>query len=216
MPQGELQENGQGQSKCSVPTPLYTGRVQMRSTDTMSRNSRFEQLILVHLDSAYNLARWLTRSDADAQDVVQEASLRAYKYFDRFQGEKPAAWFFAIVRNTCYTWLRGNRPSQETYGIETDDIGNFKSATLPEGGGLALTADPEALLIERRERQSLNELIADLPLQYREIIVLREFEDLSYREIAAIAGIPIGTVMSRLSRARQHLQTACQRKGTEA
>ena len=186
-----------------MAAPVFIRKTQ--STDGMVRARRFERLIMVHLDSAYNLARWLTRSDADVEDVVQEACLRAYKYFDGFQGEKPSAWFLAIVRNTCYAWMRANHPSQEV-DIEIDDMTEIQSATLPDGGSRTLTADPETLLIEQRERQSLNRMIAHLPLQYREIIVLREIQDLSYREIAEIAGIPIGTVMSRLSRARQCLQ----------
>jgi RNA polymerase sigma-70 factor, ECF subfamily len=180
----------------SIETPLHALPAPTRSTDRVASTGRFEQLIMTHLDSAYNLARWLTRNDADAKDVVQEACLRAYKYFDAFQGERPSAWFLAIVRNACYTWIHFNRPSREVYGIEIDDMGVIESATLP---------DPETLLIERRERQRLNELIADLPQQYREVTVLREIENLSYREIADIIGIPIGTVMSRLSRARKLL-----------
>jgi len=189
----------------SIETPLHALPAPTRSTDRVARTGRFEQLIMTHLDSAYNLARWLTRNDADAEDVVQEACLRAYKYFDKFQGERPSAWFLAIVRNACYTWIHFNRPSREVYGIEIDNMAVIESATLPEGGSRPLTADPETLLIERRERQSLNELIADLPQQYREVIVLREIEDLSYREIADIVGIPVGTVMSRLWRARKLL-----------
>lgn len=199
-------------ASASIETPLPALLRQARSTDGMARTSRFEQLIMAHLDSAYSLARWLTRGDADAEDVVQEACLRAYKYFDGFQGERPSAWFLAIVRNACYTWIRANRPSQEV-DIEIDDTTEIESATLPDGGSRALTANPETLLIERRDRQALNRMIADLPLQYREIIILREIEDLSYREIAEIAGIPIGTVMSRLARARQRLHTAGCRSG---
>ena len=193
------------EASTSIETPLHARPAPTRSTDRVARTGCFEQLITTHLDSAYNLARWLTRNDADAEDVVQEACLRAYKYFDKFQGERPSAWFLAIVRNACYTWIHFNRPSREVYGIEIDDMAVIESATLPEGGGRALTADPEILLIERRERQSLNELIADLPQQYREVTVLREIENLSYREIADIIGVPIGTVMSRLSRARKLL-----------
>jgi RNA polymerase sigma-70 factor, ECF subfamily len=189
----------------SIETPLHALPASTRSTDRVASTGRFEQLIMTHLDSAYNLARWLTRNDADAEDVVQEACLRAYKYFDAFQGERPSAWFLAIVRNACYTWIHFNRSSREVYGIEIDNMAVIESATLSEGGSRPLTADPETLLIERRERQSLNELIADLPQQYREVIVLREIEDLSYREIADIVGIPVGTVMSRLWRARKLL-----------
>jgi RNA polymerase sigma-70 factor (ECF subfamily) len=168
---------------------------------------RFEQAIMPHLDAAYNLARWLTRNDSDAQDVVQDACLRAFKYFDSFEGENPSAWLLAIVRNTCFTWMRRNRPSEEVVGsdaIDDDTAGNAEP--LLGGGSRELATDPETRLIEGRDRTRVNELVARLPAEFREVIVLREIEDLSYREIADIAGIPIGTVMSRLSRGREKLR----------
>jgi RNA polymerase sigma-70 factor (ECF subfamily) len=167
---------------------------------------RFEQTIMPHLDAAYNLARWLTRNDSDAQDVVQDAYLRAFKYFDSFQGESPSAWLLAIVRNACFTWMRRNRPSEEVVGSEAiDDETAGNAEPLLGGGSRELATDPETLLIEGRDRTRVNELVATLPAEFREVIVLREIEDLSYREIADIVGIPIGTVMSRLSRARKML-----------
>jgi RNA polymerase sigma-70 factor (ECF subfamily) len=167
---------------------------------------RFEQTIMPHLDAAYNLARWLTRNDSDAQDVVQDAYLRAFKYFDSFQGESPSAWLLAIVRNACFTWMRRNRPSEEVAGSEAiDDETAGNAEPLLGGGSRQLATDPETLLIEGRDRTRVNELVAKLPDEFREVIVLREIEDLSYREIADIVGIPIGTVMSRLSRARRLL-----------
>jgi RNA polymerase sigma-70 factor (ECF subfamily) len=159
-----------------------------------------------HMDAAYNLARWLTRNDSDAQDVVQDAYLRAFKYFDGFQGESASAWLLSIVRNACFTWMRRNRPSEEVVGsepVDEEEVGNAEP--LLGGGSHQLATDPETLLIEARERTQLNELVAKLPAEFREVIVLREIEDLSYREIADIVGIPIGTVMSRLSRARKLL-----------
>jgi len=166
-----------------------------------------------HLDAAYNLARWLTRNDSDAQDVVQDAYLRAFKYFDSFEGENPSAWLLAIVRNACFTWMRRNRPSEEVVASEPiDDESAGDAEPLLSGGSRALATDPETLLIEGRDRTQVNELVAKLPAEFREVIVLREIEDLSYREIADIVGIPIGTVMSRLSRARKLLHDAWYRQ----
>ncbi len=201
----------------SIDRTGHADRVrQDPSPDAAAKSRRFQQQIMPHLDAAYNLARWLTRNGTDAEDVVQDACLRAYKYFDGFEGESPCAWFLAIVRNTFYTWLRANRPAEEADGIAIEDANDIReSATLPAGASHALTADPETLLIERREQQSLNQMIADLPLEYREVIILREIEDLSYREIAEVAGIPVGTVMSRLARARQRLRAAYHRYGEQ-
>jgi len=153
--------------------------------------------MLPHLNAAYNLARWLTRNPADAEDVVQEAYLRALRYFDGFAGADGKAWLLSIVRHTCFTWLRKNRPAE--------------LAPLGEGAGEAAEpasdeADPEALMMAARDRALLDRLIAELPPEFREVIVLRELEELSYRDIADIAGVPIGTVMSRLARARTRLR----------
>lgn len=154
---------------------------------------RFERLVLPHLDAAYNLARWITRNDHDAQDVVQEAVLRAYRFLDGLRGEaKP--WLLAIVRNSCLTWLQVNRPA---------DLAGFDDriveAPAPEDEG------PETQAMRAFDRRMLNEAIAALPAQFREVLVLRELEDMSYKEIARIADVPIGTVMSRLARARRLL-----------
>ena len=178
---------------------------------------RFEQTIMPHLDAAYNLARWLTRNDSDAQDVVQDAYLRAFKYFDSFEGENPSAWLLAIVRNTCFTWMRRNRPNEEVLGSEPiDDEKAGDTEPLLGGGSRGLATDPETLLIEGRDRTQVNDLVAKLPAEFREVIVLREIEDLSYREIADVVGIPIGTVMSRLSRARKLLHDAWYRQQAKA
>ena len=190
----------------SIATPLHALAPQTRSTDGLARTGRFERTIMPHMNAAYNLARWLTRNDSDAQDVVQDACLRAFKYFDSFQGESPSAWLLAIVRNACFTWMRRNRPSEEVVGSEAiDDETAGNAEPLLGGGSRQLATDPETLLIEGRDRTRVNELVAKLPDEFREVIVLREIEDLSYREIADIVGIPIGTVMSRLSRARRLL-----------
>jgi RNA polymerase sigma-70 factor (ECF subfamily) len=157
------------------------------------RKRRFEQLVLPHLDAAYNLARWITRNDHDAQDVVQEAVLRAYRFFDGLRGEA-RPWLLAIVRNSCFSWLQINRPA---------DMAGFDDRVVELN---AIDEDsPEVLALRKLDRRMLNEAIAALQAQFREVLVLRELEDLSYREIARITDVPIGTVMSRLSRARRLL-----------
>ena len=154
----------------------------------------FEALILPHLDAAYNLARWLTRNDHDAEDVVQEAYLRAFQFFGSFHGDSGRAWLLQVVRNTCLTWLGKNRAAQ----VATAELGLDRLA------GRARAADAE--LVREEERQLLSAAIDALPLTFREVFVLRELEGLSYKEIARIAEIPLGTVMSRLARARENLQ----------
>jgi len=157
------------------------------------RRQRFERVVLPHLDAAYNIARWITRNDHDAQDVVQEAVLRAYRFFDGLRGE-PKPWLLAIVRNSCLSWLQVNRPA---------DLAAFDDRVVePEAPD---EAGPEAQAMRAVDRRMLNDAIAALPAQFREVLVLRELEDLSYREIARVADVPIGTVMSRLARARRLL-----------
>ncbi len=156
----------------------------------------FEQSVLPHLDAAFNLARWLTASDHDAEDVTQEAYLRALKFFASHHGSSPRAWLLAIVRNTCRSWLEKNR-RRELFGpLLNDDLVDPGSAQL----------NPEVLAIRSADRELVRRAIEELPLEYREVIVLRELEQLSYKEIGEIAGVPIGTVMSRLSRARVQLE----------
>jgi RNA polymerase sigma-70 factor (ECF subfamily) len=156
--------------------------------------ARFEDYVIPHLDAAYNLARWLTRDGSDAEDVVQEAYLRAFKFFDGFHGGDSRAWILKIVRNTCYSWIQKNRARELT--IEFDEEQHSG-----EGG------DPEAALIRNIDKQILNTLIDDLPVGFREIFILRELEGMSYKEIADITDLPMGTVMSRLGRARLRLQS---------
>ncbi len=151
----------------------------------------FNQAVLPHLDAAYNLARWLTRNDQDAQDVVQEASLRAFKYWKGFSGRDSRSWLLAIVRNTFYSWVRQRSVQPEL--TETGEIDEVDDAV----------PNPESLLLQNASRDMLKAALDDLPAEFREAIVLREMEGLSYKEIADIAGVPIGTVMSRLARARK-------------
>jgi len=155
---------------------------------------KFEQLVVPHLDAAYNLARWLTRNDHDAEDVAQEAMLRAYRHVDGLRGEA-RPWLLAIVRNACMTWLKANRPAELAGALDLEAA----EAQLDPGEG------PDALLLRKVDRRILNEAIAALPPQFREVLVLRELEDLAYKDIARIVGAPLGTVMSRLWRARRLL-----------
>jgi RNA polymerase sigma-70 factor (ECF subfamily) len=170
---------------------------------------RFDDVALPHLDAAYNLARWLTRNDADAADVVQEAFLRALTYFESYRGDNGKAWLLTIVRNTCFRWLERNRPAVVvpfSREVETD----VESAVASVGNEAPL--DPETLLLRDRDSKLLDDLIGELPPLFREALVLRELEDLSYREIADVLGVPMGTVMSRLARARGLLKTAWYRR----
>jgi RNA polymerase sigma-70 factor (ECF subfamily) len=171
------------------------------------RRSRFEAVALPHLDAAYSLARWLTRNDADAADVVQEAFLRAFRYFDSYREGDAKSWLLRIVRRTCYSWLERNRPA-ELVAFETADDLDDANAAPPGGAG-----DTEALLLSRSDLRRLDRLLEALPPPLREAIVLRELHELGYREIAEVTGVPIGTVMSRLHRARSALRRAWEGKG---
>jgi RNA polymerase sigma-70 factor (ECF subfamily) len=156
---------------------------------------RFEETVLPHLNAAFNLARWLTRNEHDAEDVVQESYLRAFSSFHTFQlGRDGRAWLLKIVRNTCYTWLRKNRPSEVSERFEEGD---------PDAS--VAHANPETLLLAKVNTQLMREALEDVSPEYREILILRELEELSYKEIAQILDVPLGTVMSRLSRARKEL-----------
>jgi RNA polymerase sigma factor (sigma-70 family) len=156
---------------------------------------RFEQLILPHLDAAYNLARWLVRNPQDAQDVVQESYLRAYKFFGGFQGGDARAWLLKIVRNTSYSFLEKNRPA--SLSEEFDEKVHATEQAAP---------DAESEAVRGVETRMLHEALEQLPANFREILVLRELEGLSYKEIAEVANVPIGTVMSSLARGRERLR----------
>ena len=155
------------------------------------------QLLLPHLDSAYNLARWLVRNAHDAEDLVQEACLRAFRFFDGYRGGDARAWLLSIVRNACYDWLRRSKAldaatefDEELHSAESDSV------------------SPEALALQVADSRRLEQALEELPQAFREVLVLRELEGLSYKEIAEVVSIPIGTVMSGLSRARRRLRQA--------
>jgi RNA polymerase sigma-70 factor (ECF subfamily) len=159
-------------------------------------SANFDQTILPHLDAAYSLARWLIGNERDAEDVTQEACLRAFKFFSGFRGGDARAWLLTIVRRSAWSWLRSNRRHEEA--VEFDEELH---------GAADLSASPEAVLMRAGDVDSVRQAIASLPAVFREVIVLRELEGCAYKEIADIAGVPIGTVMSRLTRARHQLQT---------
>jgi RNA polymerase sigma-70 factor, ECF subfamily len=154
--------------------------------------TRFEQLVLPHVDAAVNLARWLLRNPDDAEDVAQEAVLRAYRFFGGFRGGDARAWLLQIVRNSCYTWLERRMPVElvEEFNEELHQVSS---------------PNPETIAFKARDRAKLREALESLPVRAREVIVLRELEGCSYKEISEIAAIPMGTVMSTLSRAREKL-----------
>ena len=170
---------------------------QGKGSDVLDQEDRlrFEKLVLPHLDAAFNLSRWLLRSRPDSEDVAQEAMLRAYRFFRGFHGGDARAWLLQIVRNTCYTWLEKNRPVEMM--TEFDEELHMQPS-----------ANPEALAIAGDNRERLTRALETLPPRFREVLVLRELEGCSYKEIAAITAVPIGTVMSALARARLRLQRA--------
>lgn len=162
--------------------------------DPARKLALFEENIVPHLNAAYNLARWLTRNVHDAEDLVQEAYLRAFRSFETFQGKDGRAWLLAVVRNTCFTWLRkkGDQPTAE--------FDEQMHSTADE------SPNAETVLLNEAALGSLQDCLDALPLEFREVIILRELEELSYKEISDIARVPVGTVMSRLARARKRLQ----------
>jgi RNA polymerase sigma-70 factor (ECF subfamily) len=163
--------------------------------DDRERLKIFEQMVMPHLDAAYNLARWLAGNDHDAQDVAQEASLRAFRFLGSFRGENARAWLLTIVRNTFYNWLRKNRPSEIAGELDIE-------AMAVED----VSVNAEKINLRVADAEAVQRAIAGLPVEFREIVILREMEGLSYSEIADLAEVPMGTVMSRLARARKLLQ----------
>ena len=174
--------------------PIVDDHLTKVSTDDETRLELFERTIVPHLDAAYNLAVWLTRNKDDADDVVQESYLRAFRFFGGFHGGDGKAWLLAIIRNTCQTWLRREKGNRSV--VIFDEWAH--SPELPR-------TNPEGTLLKKCGVGSLLECLEELPIHYREVVILRELEEMSYQDIAGVVKIPLGTVMSRLSRARQRL-----------
>jgi RNA polymerase sigma factor (sigma-70 family) len=180
------------------PVRLVTPGAQ--DTAGLDDNALFRTVVMPHIDEAYRLARWLTTNGTDAEDVVQDASLRAFRAIRSYAGGNPRAWLLSIVRNTAYSWLRKNRPATI---VSVDDL----EAVELEHGKLDERHDetPESSLIAKVDAEQLRAAIAKLPAPFRETLVLRDIEGLDYREIAEATEVPVGTVMSRLARARRRL-----------
>ena len=181
----------------------WSSRLRLPPRDVHS----FDSLILPHLDAGYNLARWLLRDEAGADDAVQEAAMRALRYFDSLRGTDARNWFLSIVRNTCFTHIGKSSTAMEQTGLEDSEIESLQAGI----GQVSL--DPSQTLHRGRECARVYAAIRALPPPLREVIVLRELEELDYADIAKVAGIPIGTVMSRLSRARVRLRIALAEHG---
>jgi RNA polymerase sigma-70 factor (ECF subfamily) len=175
-------------------------------SQSQSRTARFDRLVLPHLDAAYNLARWLARDPHQAQDVVQEACVRALRFLDSCKGEDGRAWLLAIVRNTFFTTWR-KRPLEESHSGMDED------SSLWSNSSEAWDLDPAIVFSRKADRERIDRALSRLPLEYREALVLRELEELSYKEIAEVLSVPTGTVMSRLSRARAMLARNLKQEG---
>ena len=171
------------------------------NVDEASDQARFTEVFVPYLVDAFRLARWLAGSRADAEDIVQEASMRAFKYIRGFSGGNPRAWVLTIVRNTSYSWLAKNRPKDV---VLSDDLNQDDREQIEQAGTQEMQT-PETALIAKLEAEQVRKAMASLPAPFREILVLREIHDLDYRTIAEVAALPIGTVMSRLARARRLL-----------
>ena len=180
---------------CSKRSPSDETTLSKVPLFNPSQLARFEQVVLPHLDSAYNLARWLTGNEHDAEDVVQDAYLRAAKFFDSFRGGDARPWLITIVRRACYDWLERNR-SHQSLTVFDEELHSDQGDKL----------DPAQFALRQEDREMLRQAVSELPVEFREVLVLRELEGLSYKEIAAITSLPPGTIMSRLARARERLR----------
>jgi RNA polymerase sigma-70 factor (ECF subfamily) len=165
------------------------------SADAGEEMRRFEAVILPHFDAAYNLARWMTRNTSDAEDITQEAMLRAFRFFATFRGENGRVWLLSIVRNTCLTWIRRHLPQQNS--AEFDERLHTD---------LQASLTPESEYLRQATGEQVRRAIEHLPPEFREVVLMRELEQLSYKEIATVTQSPLGTVMSRISRARNMLR----------
>jgi RNA polymerase sigma factor (sigma-70 family) len=177
------------------------------NVDDQSDQTRFAEVFLPHLDDAFRLARWIAGTRADADDIVQEAALRALRGIRNFSGGNSRAWTLTIVRNTSYTWLTKNRPSMV---VMTEDLDERVREKMEHSAADNDAPTPEAALIAKMEAEKVRNAVAALPLPFKEIFVLREIHDLDYRSIAEVVQVPIGTVMSRLARARKLILSALQ------
>jgi RNA polymerase sigma-70 factor (ECF subfamily) len=175
----------------------------MQTMSTTDPQRQFEQVIGPHLDAAYNLARWLAGNEHDAEDIAQEACLRAFRFLGGFRGGNSRSWLLTIVRNTAYTWLKQNRP-QAIVSVGEEELLEIEDAS---------TSASHSATLHHADRDVLCAALEDLPTEFREVLILRELEGLSYKEISEVADAPIGTVMSRLARARKQLQDYLARKG---
>jgi RNA polymerase sigma-70 factor (ECF subfamily) len=177
----------------------------------MSSRTTFEQIALPHLDAAHNLAYWLVRSRPDAEDIVQDAYVRAFRGFATFRGGDVKPWLLAIVRNVAYRWMSVRKRANNVVSID-EAFAPRAGDSVGEAWLASEEPSPEALLIGAQERARVLTALAALPPAFREVLVLRELEELSYKEIADVIGAPVGTVMSRLARARDHLTRAIKRR----
>ena len=186
-----------GSWSATKPEPESATEQEPRPKESLDPTEleRFERTFLPHMRAAYNLARWLTRSDQDAEDAVQEAYLRAVRFFGGFRGGDGRAWLLTIVRNACYTGRQPGRLQESTIPFD-EEIHDVEDEAL----------GPEDLLLQKASRRALVQALEDLPVEFREALVLRELEGLSYKEMAEVTQLPIGTVMSRLARARKRLR----------
>lgn len=164
-----------------------------------TKKLHFQAVVIPHINSAFNLARWLTHGHADAEDIVQEAYLRAFKFFDSFHGEDGRVWLLGIVRNTFYTWYQQNKGQSQYTQFQEELHSSIEESDLLDA------ANPERILIQKDSQRLLQQAMRELPIEFREVMVMRELEDLSYKQIADIIQIPMGTVMSRLGRGRKQL-----------
>ena len=189
------------------PSGPATGIQRQMTANEVSTAQNFKAAVMPHLDDAYTLARYLTRNAQDADDVVQDAYLRAFKFFSGFKGDNPRAWLLAIVRNCFYSWLKA-KPRGQAASLSDIDLDDLDSASVTSDLWTSGADDPEKTLARIDDATTVRDLVESLPALFREVLVLREMDDLSYREIAEITGVPIGTVMSRLARARALFKTA--------
>jgi RNA polymerase sigma-70 factor (ECF subfamily) len=185
-----------------IKSPAARSGQEWKRTVSANDADQFERIVLPHLDAAYNLARWLAGNDHDVEDIAQEACVRAFRFIGGHRGGDGRAWLLAIVRNTAFSWLKKNRP-HAVVSITDDELAQIEDQNVPDGS------------FQRADAGALRAALASLPLEFREAIVLRELEGLSYKEIAGVADVPVGTVMSRIARARRQLQSHFARKEGE-